>query len=302
VKYVQAVSLFHKFMSRGVRCHTRRTSEFDVASGWQLDTKDPITSLDFAGEVLTAIGIDANDSPGVPLTWFTDYEFKEVLYVDDRFEMYLVYYSGNDPHSPPIQRVLGKYAWNYGGLVVFDHDDINGGQHRIRFRNPVLQSPPSSFPLQTYSNPEEGACPGSTLSDNKSDSARELVKYYYLDILKRNPDTIGWNNWTVNIAQCIFDWNCLRVARPNVGVQFLWSYEFRNRIADVDPKMAAGPDGTSEYNRRFVYWCYKTLLDREPDYDGYNNWVNTLNATGDYNAVVFGFIYSNDYRNRSRPQ
>ena len=155
------------------------------------------------------------------------------------------------------------------------------------------------FGTLTNSAPEV-PCPGDgALSTNPIDSSRELVKYYYLDILNRNPDTIGWNNWTSNIAQCIFEWNCLRIQRPNVAVQFLWSYEFRQQIAQDDPKMAAGPDGTDEYNRRFVYWCYKKLLRREPDYDGYNNWVNTLNATGDYNAVVFGFIYSYDYRNRA---
>jgi len=91
------------------------------------------------------------------------------------------------------------------------------------------------------------------------------------------------------------------MARPEVAVKFFWGGEFRQQIASIDPKMAAGPDGSAEYNRRFVYWCYRTLLDREPDYDGYNNYVNTLNATGDYNAVVFNFIYSVEYRNRQRP-
>lgn len=295
MKYVQAVSIFHKFMSRGVRCHTRRVSESDVASGWQLDTIDPITSMDFSG-LLTAIGIDADDSPGAALTWFTDYEFKEALYVDDRFEMYLVYYSGSDPHNPPIQRPLRKYSWNYGGLIVFDPDG-SSASHQIRFTNPSLQSPPSTFPLQNLPNPEENACPGDgPMSTNLSDSSRELVKYYYLDILGRNPDSIGWNNWTANIAPCIFEWNCLRIARPNVGVQFFWGDEFRQQIAQIDPVMASGTG--PDYNRRFVYWCYRKLLRREPDQTGWDNWTNTLNATGDYNSVVFGFIYSSEYRNR----
>lgn len=138
------------------------------------------------------------------------------------------------------------------------------------------------------------------MSTNLSDSSRELVKFYYDDILLRNPDTLGWNNWTSNIAQCIFEWNCLRIARPNVGVQFFWSNEFRQNISQIDPIMAAGPGSSADYNRRFVYWCYVALLDRFPDPQGWDNWTNTLNATGDYNAVVFGFIYSTEYRNRSR--
>jgi hypothetical protein len=49
----------------------------------------------------------------------------------------------------------------------------------------------------------------------------------------------------------------------------------------------------------FVDMEYKGYLRRDPDTIGYQNWVNTL--TGDpsnYRHMVFGFIYSTEYRGR----
>jgi hypothetical protein len=197
---------------------------------------------------------------------------------------------------------MAKVPWNWGGLVVFDPDG-----HHIRSSNSIPGTRPSQnttfmVPMDGIrrSSDPEVVCPGyGPLSTNRIDSSRLLIKYYYLDILGRNPDSDGWDNWSVNTAQCIFDWNCLKAARTNVGVQFFWSYEFRQQIAQLDPVMAAGPDGTHEYHRRFVYWCYQTFLKRPPDEIGWNNHTNNLDATGDYNKVVFDFIYSDQYRNRT---
>jgi hypothetical protein len=60
------------------------------------------------------------DYPGRPVTELPDYDFSDSLYVDDRFEMYVLYFSGSDPTHPGIQRPLGKLTWNWGGLVNFD--------------------------------------------------------------------------------------------------------------------------------------------------------------------------------------
>ena len=52
----------------------------------------------------------------------------------------------------------------------------------------------------------------------------------------------------------------------------------------------------------FVDMEYKGYLRRDPDTIGYQNWVNTL--TGDpnnYRHMVFGFIYSTEYRGRFGP-
>jgi Domain of unknown function (DUF4214) len=49
----------------------------------------------------------------------------------------------------------------------------------------------------------------------------------------------------------------------------------------------------------FVDMEYKGYLRRDPDTIGYNNWIDTLNANpSDYRHMVFGFLYSTEYRSR----
>jgi hypothetical protein len=44
---------------------------------------------------------------------------------------------------------------------------------------------------------------------------------------------------------------------------------------------------------------YFGFLRRDPDTTGYNNWVTTLNADpGNYRHMIFGFLYSSEYRSR----
>jgi hypothetical protein len=51
--------------------------------------------------------------------------------------------------------------------------------------------------------------------------------------------------------------------------------------------------------RAFVAMQYFGYLRRDPDTDGYNGWVTTLNANpSDFRHMIFGFIYSNEYRTR----
>jgi len=49
----------------------------------------------------------------------------------------------------------------------------------------------------------------------------------------------------------------------------------------------------------FVDMEYKGYLRRDPDAVGYNNWIDTLNADpNNFRHMVFGFIYSTEYRSR----
>ena len=54
--------------------------------------------------------------------------------------------------------------------------------------------------------------------------------------------------------------------------------------------------------RAFVAMQYFGYLRRDPDTLGYDNWVNTLTANpNDFRHVIFGFIYSDEYRHRFGP-
>ena len=53
------------------------------------------------------------------------------------------------------------------------------------------------------------------------------------------------------------------------------------------------------FNRGFVSMQYFGYLRRDPDTIGFQNWVNTLNADpNNFRHMIFGFIYSTEYRSR----
>jgi hypothetical protein len=53
------------------------------------------------------------------------------------------------------------------------------------------------------------------------------------------------------------------------------------------------------FNRGFVSMQYFGYLRRDPDTIGFQNWVNTLNADpSNFRHMIFGFIFSTEYRNR----
>jgi len=53
------------------------------------------------------------------------------------------------------------------------------------------------------------------------------------------------------------------------------------------------------FNRGFVTMQYFGYLRRDPDTIGFANWVNTLNADpNNFRHMIFGFIFSEEYRNR----
>ena len=54
-----------------------------------------------------------------------------------------------------------------------------------------------------------------------------------------------------------------------------------------------------EYNPAFVTMQYFGYLRRDPEEEGYNNWLTHLNAhPGDFKTMVYGFVYSTEYMNR----
>ena len=56
------------------------------------------------------------------------------------------------------------------------------------------------------------------------------------------------------------------------------------------------------FNRAFVAMQYFGYLRRDPDTIGYQNWVNTLNNNpADFRHMIFGFLFSTEYRQRFGP-
>jgi len=65
-------------------------------------------------------------------------------------------------------------------------------------------------------------------------------------------------------------------------------------------KIIESPEvNAKEYDPAYVAMQYYGYLRREPEAEGYNAWLTYLRANpGDYKTMVWGFVYSSEYRNR----
>ncbi|HZH32338.1 MAG TPA: DUF4214 domain-containing protein [Pyrinomonadaceae bacterium] len=70
--------------------------------------------------------------------------------------------------------------------------------------------------------------------------------------------------------------------------------------ASVLKKIVESPAvNAREYDPAYVAMQYYGYLRREPETEGYNAWLTYLRANpGDYKTMVWGFVYSSEYRNR----
>jgi hypothetical protein len=56
------------------------------------------------------------------------------------------------------------------------------------------------------------------------------------------------------------------------------------------------------FNRAFVAMQYFGYLRRDPDAVGFQNWLTTLdNNPADFRHMIFGFLFSTEYRQRFGP-
>lgn len=124
---------------------------------------------------------------------------------------------------------------------------------------------------------EAGFAPGTYRSGSIYDRnifATGFVKRMYTECLKREPDKAGWESW---IAALLNGSTGAALAKG-----FFGSAEF------VAAKLSDG-----EYVNRL----YRTILDRDPDEEGYNTWVNALKEGADRLTVLQGFVESKEFTN-----
>lgn len=329
IKFVQAVSTYRKRLRDGnLQCFTARSSETNVDSGWQLDTDDPYNhrfehppQYFSQGNSLTMTDFDA---PGTRIEGTLNNVFfsNDAFFVDDQFEMYVFYFTGN-PSTPDFQQAISlsgsgnpyaRLAWSWGGQVRFDYftnPSLYLRQFSTTFAGQVNASGTNSIrPMVTNVRDLNPAtpCPGASVTTNAIDGSRFFTAQMYLDFLGRPADVPGLNYWRTQITQCGFDLNCVNGKRTDVARAFFYSTEFVNSHPGL-----AGARGTHDYNANFVLACYQGFLRREPNappdnnWDGFNFWVGVLDSTnpdsGDYkyNQIIEAFLGSIEYRNRVWP-
>jgi hypothetical protein len=114
-----------------------------------------------------------------------------------------------------------------------------------------------------------------------------MDRYQLASIRTPNPatpdDASDANKVTLSRAQLTSQLNAATLSRAQV----------LRAVADSDQVSSA------EFNSGFVSMQYYGYLRRKPEPSGYNDWMTYLNAhPGDFNMMVYGFIYSPEYRNR----
>lgn len=103
----------------------------------------------------------------------------------------------------------------------------------------------------------------------------DFVTRFYQQVLNREPDTPGLNNWVNNLID-------YSLSGADVANGFIFSQEFTSR-------------NTS--NEEFVTILYRAFFDREPDTPGYTYWLSQLNSGSSRQTVLNGFIYSREFEN-----
>jgi len=131
-------------------------------------------------------------------------------------------------------------------------------------------------------------------------------------VAKRNAFATGWvsrgdfaTNYPANMTASDFVNKVLQTAGVTVAnkEQFIAELNANNNAAGraaVLRKIVESEElYAKEYDPAFVAMQYYGYLRRAPETEGYNNWLTYLQGhPGDYKTMVWGFVYSSEYRNR----
>ena len=106
-------------------------------------------------------------------------------------------------------------------------------------------------------------------------SVKGFVVRLYRNVLEREPDDRGFNNWVNNL-------NSKKTTASSTVKGFFLSEEMKKRNLD---------------NETYVQILYRTILNREADSKGLQNWVDRLNVGMSREHVINGFLDSKEFSN-----
>lgn len=281
--------------------------------------------------------------------------------VDDRFETSVMYTAGNysrplgtlkwqwggemvfdttrqgDPYSliptiGPVDNPVSKY-------YVF-----NKNTTKAETEHEVSKTVLGTLAINSSQIPWE-QCPEGFGKPQPTGIARDLhniienqhgfVQLLYREALGRSPfaqdffslsgpskDRIGYHFWASKMTKNGFNDNAIDGERVHTAMAFIFATDLAIKYKDDENlKGLAAPHHTPEFNKAFVWACYKVLLQRNPgepgpftprdidkfeDMDGYNMWVNNipiLDAQGvsedyAYFETAHAFLESIEYKAR----
>ncbi|MCR4647990.1 MAG: DUF4214 domain-containing protein [Lachnospiraceae bacterium] len=110
---------------------------------------------------------------------------------------------------------------------------------------------------------------------SQEEQVRKFVERFYTIILERPADEAGLNDWTNRLIS-------KQATGADVAAGFINSDEFQKK------KMT---------DEEYVTKLYRAFFDREPDKEGYNNWLRELKNGKTRDDVLRGFINSPEFNN-----
>lgn len=262
----------------GKNQYTQTSKRYKVASGWS----DCSSLTHWAHE--QAIGVDIGDDTAGQIVsdnlTTVDVEIKDgvpdesALLVGD-----LLFFRG---------RSLGRKQFQYVGHVetYVGNGETSGhgsgiGPTRKNMADYCKQRQESSSPVPAGNrglicvrravplSPEEEQGRNQK-GDWDGVDTEQFVKDLYVELLGREPDAGGLNNWVNTIAN---------------GASFREVYD--------------GIGNSEEGRKYFVHEIYLHLLGREPDAEGEKNWIAALAGGASKSEVYQDFLNSDEYREKN---
>ncbi|NNC14184.1 S8 family serine peptidase [Corallococcus exiguus] len=206
--------------------------------------------------------------------------------------------------------VPGSDTYDYSSGTSMAAPHVAGVAALMLSANPFLRVDAVTSLLRSTSRPFPAACMGcgigivdATAAVNAAVSygaanpiaqSSFFVQQLYYDVLKRKPDTSGWNYHLGLLNACNGDATCVASTRATIALDMLRSPESQSMYPELNPS-------SPNYDDAFLNHVYWKFLQRTRDPDGVLFWYRYLLDTGDYRGVVNGLITSSEYRQRFGP-
>lgn len=233
---------------------------------------------------VTQLGSGAQSGPQVASGFFYSQEFQGLNLSNEEFvtRLYNVCL-GRDPDPNGFNNWLAEIGrgatreFVFAGFVnspeFLSFCRANGVSEACYIMRGPAYGTPVATPTPT-STPTATPTPVPTLVPNNEAIDAFVTRLYNLT-LERDPDEAGFTHWTTPLYN-------LQSTGYNTAFGFVFSPEMESL-------------GLS--NEEYVTRMYRIFLNREPDINGFNDWVGQMNNGASRMTIFEGFVYSEEYIN-----
>lgn len=188
-------------------------------------------------------------------------------------------FDGNPSFSPDGSKItFGSSRGDYYYDIYIMNPD---GTDQTRITNNTAHNNDPSFSFLYVAAPSSSPVLINNIDENSLSSyvnnSSGFINFLYNRILIREPDNEGYNEWVIAMADNNFN-------AADLVSRFVSSNECQKNISQYS-------------NEQFITFLYKSLFNRLPDSQGYNDWVLTMNEGMDKEEVLINFCHSPEFEN-----